>query len=310
MFQKAVKSQSKLRLALMGPSGSGKTYTALRVATAMGKVAMVDTENGSAAKYADEFYFDVMEMDAPYHPDRFIEAIKGAEKAGYDVLILDSLSHAWNGAGGLLEIVDQIAKGMKTSNTFAAWKDATPIQNKLVEAVVRTKIHIIACMRSKQEYIIEEQQRGNRTVSVPRKVGMAPIQRDAFEYEFDIVGDLDLDHNLIVTKTRCRALDNAVISQPGADLAQTLLEWLTDGVEATPSFATLDDFLFQLYEDFKLPKDHALAVLKELGYTGFPKNGEAKRKSQEMYRAVKHWIEATKDRQEADQLGFDAPHSN
>ena len=291
MFQKAVKSQAKLRMALTGPSGSGKTYTALRVGSALcngGRLALVDTENASASKYADEFEFDVLELDAPFHPDRFIEAIKGAESAGYDVLILDSLSHAWNGAGGLLEIVDQTAKRMKTSNTFAAWKDATPIQNRFVESIVRSKIHIIATMRSKQEYVIE-QVNGK---SIPRKVGMAPIQRDAFEYEFDVVGDLDLEHNLIISKTRCRALDNAVIKHPGADLAQTLAEWLTDGAATPQGWLTLDDFLYQLHIDFNLGQDEALQTLKALGFSGFPKNGEARRKSAEMYQAVKQFVEA------------------
>lgn len=297
MFQKAVKSQAKLRMALTGPSGSGKTYTALRVGSALcngGRLALIDTENASASKYADEFDFDVMELDAPFHPDRFVEAIKAAESAGYDVLILDSLSHAWNGAGGLLEIVDQAAKRMKTSNSFAAWKDATPIQNRFVETIVRSKIHIIATMRSKQEYVIE-QVNGK---SVPRKVGMAPIQRDAFEYEFDVVGDLDLEHNLIISKTRCRALDNAVINKAGANLAQTLAAWLTDGAEqpqaeqaeSQPGWTNLDDFLYQLHIDFALSRDDALQTLKVLGYKGFPKNGGAKAKSMEMYEAVRRFV--------------------
>lgn len=223
MFQKAVKHEAKLRLAIAGPSGSGKTYTALAIATAMGgPVAVVDTEHGSASKYADLFTFDVMEMRPPFHPDRFCEAIAEAAKAGYGVIILDSLTHAWNGTGGLLEIVDQAAARMKTSNTYAAWKDATPIHNHLIETIVGSDIHIIATMRSKQEYSQEKE--GNKTVI--KKVGMAPIQRDGMEYEFDVFLDMDIDNNAIVSKTRCPDLTNRIFPKPGADIAGILAAWL------------------------------------------------------------------------------------
>jgi hypothetical protein len=231
MFKPAVKHESKLRLAIAGPSGSGKTYSALAIGTALGKTAVVDTEHGSAAKYADLFPFDVLEMSAPFHPDRFVEAINAASGAGYDVLIIDSLSHAWNGAGGLLEIVDQIAGRMKTSNSFAAWKDATPIQNALIEAIVGSRIHIIATMRSKQEYVLEQVERNGRTISQPKKVGMAPVQRDSMEYEFDVYLDMTIENDAIVQKTRCPQIAGAVFSKPGAELAATLREWLS-GVPA------------------------------------------------------------------------------
>lgn len=225
-FQKAVKHEAKLRLAIAGPSGSGKTYTALAIATALaqgGKIAMVDTEHGSASKYADLFDFDVLEMSAPFHPKRFVEAIADAGRDGYSVIILDSLTHAWSGPGGLLEIVDGIAARMKTSNTFAAWKDATPIQNAMIEAIVSAPLHLIATMRSKQEYVLAQDDRGKMT---PRKVGMAPQQRDGFEYEFDVFIDMDIDNTGIVQKTRCPALTGGVFKKPGANVADILLAWL------------------------------------------------------------------------------------
>jgi hypothetical protein len=225
-FQKAVKHEAKLRLAIAGPSGSGKTYTSLAIATALangGKIALVDTEHGSASKYADLFEFDVLELTAPFHPRRFVEAITEAGKAGYSVIILDSLTHAWSGPGGLLEIVDGIAARMKSANTFAAWKDATPIQNGLVEGIVAAPLHLIATMRSKQEYILTQDERGKQ---VPRKVGMAPQQRDGFEYEFDVFIDMDIDNTGIVQKTRCPALTGGVFKKPGADMASILLKWL------------------------------------------------------------------------------------
>lgn len=237
MFQKAVKFESKLKLAIAGPSGSGKTYSGLTLATHLvpnGKIAVVDTEHKSAAKYCDLFSFDVLNLAAPFHPDRFVEAIQGAAQHGYDVLIIDSLSHAWNGSGGLLELVDQFAKRMKTANTFAAWKDATPIQNRLIEAINAANIHLIVTMRSKQEYVLEQIERNGRSITIPRKVGMAPIQRDGLEYEFDVYLDMDIDNNAIVAKTRCPALNGQVIHKPGQPLAATLTDWLKGDTPPEP----------------------------------------------------------------------------
>lgn len=225
MFKKAVKQEAKLRLAIAGPSGSGKTYTALAIAQAFGgSVAVVDTERGSASKYADLFDFDVLEMEAPFHPDRFVSAIREAASAGYTTIVLDSLSHAWSGQGGLLELVDDAQKRMKTSNSFAAWKDVTPIQNRFIEGIVGARIHVIATMRSKQEYVQEKDEHTGKTKII--KVGMAPVQRDGFEYEFDVFLDMDVNNNAIVSKTRCPALTGKVFTKPGADVANILMDWL------------------------------------------------------------------------------------
>ena len=221
MFKKAVKEEAKLRLAIAGPSGSGKTYTALAVGTALGKVALVDTEHGSASKYADIFDFDVAEMHAPFHPDKYAKAIEAATAAGYDVVILDSLSHAWNGPGGVLEIVEQASKKYR-GNSYAGWQEGTPVHNRLIEAIVGAGIHVIGTMRSKQEYILIDKNGKQQ----PQKVGMAPVQRDGFEYEFDVFLDMDVDNNAIVSKTRCPALTGAVITKPGKPLAETLAAWL------------------------------------------------------------------------------------
>jgi energy-coupling factor transporter ATP-binding protein EcfA2 len=226
-FVKAVKTESKIRMALAGPSGSGKTYTALTLAAALadgGKVAVIDTERGSASKYADIFpEFDVMELDS-YHPDKFVQGIHEAEQAGYSVLVIDSLTHAWNGPGGMLEIVDAIAKRSKSGNTYMAWGEATPIQNRLIDGITRAKIHIIATMRSKTEYILEKDDRTGKTS--PRKVGMAPQQRDNFEYEFDIFGEMDYENSLIIQKTRCSVLAGQVIPKPDGKVADIIKTWL------------------------------------------------------------------------------------
>jgi hypothetical protein len=225
-FKKATKQQAKLRLALIGISGSGKTYTALQIATNLSeKVALIDTERGSASKYADEFSFDAMDLTS-YHPQTYIDAIHDAEAAGYEVLIIDSLSHAWMGKDGALEQVDKVAKRTQSTNTFAAWREVTPLHNALVEAIVGARLHVIVTMRAKTEYVMETNEKGKQ---VPRKIGLAPVQRDGLEYEFDVVGDMDNDNNLIVSKTRCKPLRGGVFHQPGADVAAILKEWLTDG---------------------------------------------------------------------------------
>ena len=234
MFKKAIKKEAKLRLAIAGPSGSGKTYTSLAIARSLGgRVAVVDTEHGSASKYADIFEFDVLEMAAPFHPDRFIQALREAAAGGYSVIVLDSISHAWNGQGGLLELVEEAQKRMKSPNSYVAWKDVTPIQNRFVEAIVSAPIHVLATMRSKQEYVQAQDERTGRPVV--RKVGMAPIQRDGFEYEFDVFLDMDINNNAIVSKSRCSALAGRVFAKPGADIAQILLDWLRGEPDAAPA---------------------------------------------------------------------------
>lgn len=235
MFKKAVRSESKLRLAIAGPSGSGKTYTALAIASGLTDkpIALVDTENGSASKYADDpFVFDVAEMHEPFHPNKFITAIQEAADAGYGVIILDSLSHAWVGPGGLLDIVDEAAKANRGGNSFTAWKSGTPIQNKLVHAIVSSPIHIIATMRSKTDYVLKE---GNNGKMTPEKVGMAAIQRDGMEYEFDIFLQMTKDNEAIVEKSRCSALAGRVIAKPGKQVADTLKSWLAGSQTQQPT---------------------------------------------------------------------------
>lgn len=228
-FVKAVKAQSFLRLGLSGPAGSGKTYTALSVATSLadGKsVAVIDTERGSASKYSDLFDFDVLELET-FHPQKYVEAIHEAVAAGYGVVVIDSLSHAWNGKGGILEIVQR--KG----NSFQAWGEVKPIEAALIEAVTGAKIHVIATMRSKTEYVVEKDERTGK--SAPRKVGTAPIQRDGLEYEFDVFGELDQENTLMVQKSRCPALAGSVIVKPGRPLAETLRTWLSGAPAPTPA---------------------------------------------------------------------------
>lgn len=228
-FVKAEKTQAKLRMALIGPSGSGKTMSALKIAQGLGqRIAVIDTEHGSASKYAgDVAEFDTMQL-SEYHPDHFIQGIQNAGRAGYEVLIIDSLSHAWAGEGGVLSQVDQIASRQRTQgNSFGAWREATPMHNRLINAILSAPMHVICTMRAKTEYVQEKDDRGKTVI---RKVGLAPVQRDGMEYEFDVVGDVGADHSLTVTKSRYEPLSDRVIDRAGVDLGRELGEWLGSGV--------------------------------------------------------------------------------
>ena len=227
MFQKATKKQARLRMAIAGPSGSGKTYSALRIGTSMAeRVALIDTEHGSAAKYADVFDFHTLQLGPPYAPERFIECIEAAEGEGFDLVIIDSFSHAWKGEGGVLEIVDDVKKRQKGGGSFSAWSEATPRHRALIDAILSSTVHVIATMRSKQKYVMEDDEQGGQRV---QKRGMSPVQRDNVEYEFDVFADMDMDHNLIVSKSRFDQLQDAVIEKPGEAVAAKLQAWLSDG---------------------------------------------------------------------------------
>jgi len=220
-------------MAIDGPSGSGKTYTALIAAFVMagdgGRVAVIDTERGSAAKYADRFpEFDVLELRT-FSPQTYTEAIKIAGEAGYDVLVVDSLSHAWEGEEGALDQVDKMA-ARGGGNSYTAWRDVTPMHRRMVDAILQSPCHVIATMRSKMEYVLEPDAKGRM---VPKKVGLSPIQRQGTEYEFDIVADMDINHKLVISKSRAPVMDGLEEVKPNARWFAPLRDWLMDGAPAT-----------------------------------------------------------------------------
>lgn len=225
MFKKAERKRSYVKIALCGVSGSGKTYSALLMAQGLGeKIAMIDTENGSGELYSDLCEYDVAQIVPPFTTTNYINAIKEAERAGYDVLIIDSLSHVWNGAGGLLEQQEQLARTKYKGNSWAAWKDITPMHDKLVQTILQSKIHVIVTMRSKQDYIQTEDKK-------IKKVGMAPVQREGLEYEFTIMFDIDREkHEATASKDRTRLFDNTV----GAitpETGEAIRQWIDGGAE-------------------------------------------------------------------------------
>lgn len=235
-FKPARREHKRLRLALAGPWGCGKTYSALCIASVLGqRIALIDTESGSSDCYAHNMRgegglvpFDAIVLGS-YEPALYIEAIEAAAAAGYDVLIIDGLSPAWAGPGGALDQVDHIAARSQSNNKFFAWRTVTPQHNALLEAIRSYPGHVIATMRVKVEYVIDDVQRDGKWQKVPRRIGLAPIQREGIEHEFDIVGDMTGDHELIITKSRASRFDGCIIDRPGVEFGEDILDWLREG---------------------------------------------------------------------------------
>lgn len=232
-FQRAQKQQKKARINFDGIPSSGKTRGALRLARGLaphGRIVVLDTESSSASLYADKIEggYDVAVLTGDMRPRMFTDALHEAEAAGYDVVIIDSLSHAWRGT---LELVDRQTAASRSKNSFnEGWRAATPEHNALVDAILQSPCHVITTMRSKSEWVVEEDERGKK---VPRKIGMAPVAREGAEYEYDVCLSLDSNHKATVTKTRCDLLDEKVFPLVTEALGETLRAWLESGAPTT-----------------------------------------------------------------------------
>lgn len=273
------KGELKLRMALAGPPGSGKTWSALRIAAVMlggddfgdfgvklprriagehaglARIAFIDTERGSARKYSDDFpsdvegqaLFDVMELDrndqGAVDPLKMIQAIQMAAKYGYEFVVIDSLSHAWE---GILDIKDR--KDRSGGNSYTNWRDVTPLHNNLVDAILDYPGHVITCMRVKMDTVIEEDPNKPGKTRV-RKLGLKPIQRDGVDFEFDVVFDMTYDNGqniASISKSRCHPLRSLIsVINPGHEIAQILNEWLATGVEVDAPM-TRDTFTIEM----------------------------------------------------------------
>lgn len=227
LFQKAVKSKSKLRCAIFGPSGAGKTYTALRIAQGMGgSIGLIDTERSSASKYADKFNFVTVDLENKTIQG-YVNMISAASKEGLSTIIIDSLSHGWQ---ELLDEVDKIAKAKFRGNTWSAWSEGTPKQRSLVNAIVSFPGHVIATMRSKTEWTQEEVNGKKR----PVRVGLSPEQGKGIEYEFDLLMEMSTDHIANVIKDRTGKFQDRLIEKPDEKFGQELIGWLMEGEDVKP----------------------------------------------------------------------------
>lgn len=241
LFQPATRHQLKARIAFDGPTGSGKTWTALAWAQHLagpdGRIAVIDTENRSASLYIGVYQFEVLEWTPPYDPRKLAEAIRAAGTEGFDVIVVDSLTHFWKKQGGTIDIAEAAGR-QNGGNSFAGWKTATPAIESVVDAMLQSPAHVIATMRSKMEHLLVENARGKQ---VPTKVGMAPEMRGDIEYEFTLAISMDLTHAGLVTKSRCSALADRVIpagSTAADDAAEEFATWLEMGDVGTEMAAT------------------------------------------------------------------------
>jgi hypothetical protein len=237
----ATRGDILIRAGFCGPAGSGKTWTALRIATIMaellglGPVWLIDSENRSSLKYAYSqrtgkgFHFKTVPLPPEdYSPTTYMDAIDHCESQGAKIIIVDSLSQAWNGTNGVLEQVDRITKHSRSKNAFTeGWREMTPVQNQLIQRILRSPAHMLLTFRAKVDWVMVEHEQGKKA---PNKVGMAPIQREGVDYEPDLMFDLSVpDNRATVSKTRCdRISPRDVFEPPGLELALRLAEWALD----------------------------------------------------------------------------------
>lgn len=269
-FDKVKRVKSKLRLALTGVSGSGKTLGALYIAFGMtgdwNKIALIDTEHERARLYANRSDLETGEflycsMEPPYSADRYKSLVQeAAAEVGDDgVVIIDSFSHAWNNEGGILDAKDKIAS--KSGNSYTAWNEAGKIQNNLVNTILSVDCHTIVTMRSKMDYVMQENEKGKQT---PVKVGLAPIQRDDTEYEFDIV--LDIARNHIATASKDVTFLDSYGSVISIELGEKLKSWLEEGYDPGDVKKLTAIQINEIYNKSGKSQDICVAAYKSLGY--------------------------------------------
>lgn len=229
-IRKAQRKKAKFRLGLVGPSGSGKTYSSLLIAKGLGgKVGLIDTENGSGDLYSDLMNYDIITLSAPFEIKKYLDCMKAFEDSGYDTIIMDSLSHAWAGQGGLLDKHAKISESGR-GNSYTAWRMVTPDHNLLVESILQSKCNVIATMRAKTEYVIEKNEKGREA---PKKIGLSPVQRDGMDYEFTTVFDIDLTHTAHASKDRTGIFDGQWFPI-GEETGKKMLDWINSGSDEAP----------------------------------------------------------------------------
>lgn len=223
IIRKAERKQAKIRLALQGPSGSGKTYSAILIASGLvddyTNICIIDTENGSADLYAHLGDYKVIPLPKPHTPERYIQAIELAEKEGAKCIIIDGLSHCW-------EYLLDYHAGL-TGNSFTNWSKITPRINDLVAKILSSTSHIVATIRVKQDYVLQDKGNGKLT---PEKVGLKTIMRDGIDYEFTIVLELDISHFAKSSKDRTGLFTDVPSFKITSKTGSEILQWCLSGV--------------------------------------------------------------------------------
>lgn len=242
-LRKAQKSKSKLRIGLAGTSGSGKTYSALLLASGMtdwNKICIIDTENGSADLYDSLGEYNVITLKAPFSPERYIEAIQTAENAGMEVIIVDSITHEWDGEGGCLEIVD------KLGGRYQDWGKVTPRHARFIQAILQSKAHIITTVRKKQDYAMTQDTNGRLKVE---KKGLKEITREGFEYELTLSFDIAQNHLATTSKDRTGLFMDKPEFLIIAEIGKALNAWAETGVVPEVKTVVIEQPAAQLQAD-------------------------------------------------------------
>ena len=219
-LQTAERKRAKIKMGLQGPSGSGKTYSALLLAYGLcgdwTKIAVIDSENNSSNLYDHLGKYKVVNIQAPFTPEQYIEAIQLCEKSSIEVIIIDSLSHEWEGQGGLLEVLNNMI-----GNSFTNWNKLTPRHNSFIHHILQSPVHVIGTIRSKQDYILSEK----NGKMVPEKIGLKAITREGLDYEFTLVFELDMKHNCTATKDRTSLFVGKPEFIITPEIGQKILAW-------------------------------------------------------------------------------------
>jgi KaiC/GvpD/RAD55 family RecA-like ATPase len=220
LIKKAKREEVPLKLSLSGPSGSGKTYSSLKIAKGLmggdlSKVVVVDTENKSANLYSDLGDYGVLPFEPPFHPQRYVNAISLCVNEGYKCIIIDSISHEWDGAGGCLDI------HTKLGGRFQDWATVTPLHKSFIDAILQAPVHVICTMRRKEEYAMVERS-GKMQV---QKMGLKEIQRDGFGYEVTINFDISIDHLAVATKDRTGLFDGVTPFMISEETGSLIRRW-------------------------------------------------------------------------------------
>ena len=243
-IKKAKREKIYCKIALMAPSGGGKTYSALRLATGMAqeieretgkkaKILMGNTEQKRGYYYADEFDYDIVDIEAPHNPEKYVDFINFAVEQGYDILIIDSTSHEWEGRGGCLELHQQ------AGGQYQSWAKVTPRHNKFIEAIADSPIHLIATMRGKDQYEMSKDDRGKATV---QKLGVGAKQRDGFEYEFTCTFLIDQKTNMAeVQKDNTHIFENETATLLTESYGEKIMRWANSGEGYTPPVRGRDE---------------------------------------------------------------------
>ena len=227
-FRKAERKKAKVRLGLSAVSGGGKTYSSILIAKGLAKgdlskVVVIDTENGSADLYANLGDYNVLPLLPPYSPERYVEAIKTCENAGMEVIIIDSITHEWDGKGGMLDISNSM-----TGNSYTNWAVLTPRHQRFIDAILQSKCHVITTVRRKQDYEMVVNDKGKLA---PQKVGLKEVTREGFEYELTVNIELDQKHNATAQKDRTGLFMDKPQFVPSEETGKLILEWCESGVE-------------------------------------------------------------------------------